>query len=24
MKAAVRKMRKIVNAHDPALADLAV
>src|SRR6185503_12145411 len=24
MKAAVKKMRKIVNAHDPALADLAV
>ena len=24
IKAAVRKMRKIVNAHDPALADLAV
>jgi ribulose-phosphate 3-epimerase len=24
MKAAVRKMRKIVNAHDPALADLVV
>jgi hypothetical protein len=24
MKAAVRKMRKIVNAHDPALADLSV
>jgi ribulose-phosphate 3-epimerase len=24
LKAAVKKMRKIVNAHDPALADLAV
>jgi len=24
MKAAVKKMRKIINAHDPALADLAV
>jgi ribulose-phosphate 3-epimerase len=24
MKSAVKKMRKIVNAHDPALADLAV